>query len=103
MDTQINKVFFTFSIVMSSDVFIAHGYSNLQCFFSHFYIVMSSDVLQEMVLAICVESTKSSPFFVTNVTPSPIKHELRFVFIFNALHQFQILASLNMFSNELGH
>jgi hypothetical protein len=62
MDTQINKVFFTFFIVMSSDVFIAHGYSNLQCFFSHFYIVMSSDALQGMVLAICVESIESTFF-----------------------------------------
>ncbi len=50
-----------------------------------------------------VWSLLKAPFFVTNVIPSPIEHELKFVFIFIALHQFQILASLNMFSNELGH
>ncbi len=64
---------------------------------------MSSDALQEMVLAICVEYAESSPFFVTNVVPSLIEHESKFVFILTALHQFQILASLNIFSNELGH
>jgi hypothetical protein len=64
---------------------------------------MSTDALQEMVLAICAKSVESSPLFVTNVVPSPIEHESKFVFILTALHQFQILASLNMFSNELGH
>jgi hypothetical protein len=64
---------------------------------------MPSDALQEMVLAICAEYPKSSPFFVTNVVPSLIEHESKFVFIFTALHQFQILAPLNMFPNELGH
>ncbi len=58
---------------------------------------------QEMVLAIFAEYVESSPFFVTNVIPSLIEYESKFVFIFTALYQFQILASLNMLSNELGH
>jgi len=64
---------------------------------------MSSDALKEMVLAICIEYAKSLPFFVTNVVPSLIEHESKFVFILTALHQFQILVPLNMFPNELGH
>jgi len=42
---------------------------------------MSSDVLQETVLAISAKYAESSPFFMTNVVPSPIEHESKFVFI----------------------
>jgi hypothetical protein len=56
-----------------------------------------------MVLAISGKYVGISPFFMTNVVPSLIEHESKFVIILTALHQFQISASLNMFSNELGH